>query len=78
MSSGEKPILGFGDVQRSRALFVIVPHMIDATAHGVAPHLPAVIGLQQFRHRRYVLHSRIEPQIVAVGMENHKHPVVDR
>ena len=36
MSSGEKPILGFGDLRRARAFLIIVPNVIDATAPGVS------------------------------------------
>ena len=34
-SSDEKPILILGYLNRTRAIFVIVTHMIDATAHGI-------------------------------------------
>jgi len=34
-------------------------------------------GFQEFGNRCDVLHPGTEPQIVAAGIENHRHPVVD-
>ena len=45
---------------------VIVFHMINANARGIAPHLVSVVGLQQVGHRTNVGHVRIKPQIIAV------------
>ena len=73
----EEAILGFGDLHSSRALLVIVGHVIDATAHGVELHLAGVIGLQQFRDRGDVLHSGVEPEIERLRIENDWHSVVD-
>ena len=38
-SSDEKPILILGYLNRTRAIFVIVTHMIDTTAHGLTDGL---------------------------------------
>jgi hypothetical protein len=51
--------------------------MIDATAHGVAPHQPGIEWLQEFGDRCDVLHSGVEPQIIAVSIKDDGHPVVD-
>jgi hypothetical protein len=52
-------------------------HVVDPSAHGIAPHQPSIEGLQQFRHLNHILHSRIEPQIVAVRIKDDRHSVVD-
>ena len=73
----EEPILSLDDLHRSRALLVIIRHMIDTTAYRVAPHFAGVVGLHEFRDDLHVSHSRIEPQVVAVRIEDDRHPVVD-
>jgi hypothetical protein len=62
----------------SRAFLIVVPHTIDPSAHGIAPHEPGIIGLQQFGRRAHIVHAGVEPKLVAVWIENHCHPVVDR
>src|SRR5271169_271898 len=57
----EQPILSLDDLHRSRALLVVVRHIVDPTAHGVAPHGLGVVGLQQFRDDPHVGHARIKP-----------------
>jgi hypothetical protein len=52
-------------------------HVIDPRTHGTAPHQPGIAGLQQFIRRSRVLHSGVEPQIVAVWIKDDWHPVVD-
>jgi len=74
---GKKPILRVGKHDRSRTLLVVVRNMINPSAHGVAPHLAGVIGLQQIRDRMRVTHPWIEPQVVAIWMKDDWHPVVD-
>ena len=39
-SSDEKPILTCGNLDRPRTLFVIVRHIVDPVANGIAPHQP--------------------------------------
>jgi hypothetical protein len=61
----------------SRARFVVVRHVIDSSAYGIAPHLPSIVGLQQFGRRIHIPHPRIEPKIVAVWIKDHRHAVVN-
>ena len=37
---------------------------VDPAAHRIASHHPGVVGLQHFRKRIHISHSRIEPQII--------------
>jgi hypothetical protein len=60
-----------------RGALVVVHHMIDPRAHGIAPHEPSIEGLQQFGRRSQIRHPRIKPNVVGVWIENHWHPVVD-
>ena len=60
------------------ALFVIVNDMIDPRAYRIAPHRPRIVGFQQFGRRAHIVHAGVEPKLVAVWIENHCHPVVDR
>ena len=50
--------------------------MIDPRAHWKAPHQPRIVGLQQFRDRCDVLHSGIDPQIVAARFTLGENPLV--
>src|ERR1035437_7928161 len=59
------------------AFRVVVSHVIDPRAHGIAPHEPSIVGLEQFGRRSRVPHPRIEPQVVAVWVEDDGHAVVD-
>ena len=48
----------------------------SASTRGIgqlAPHHSSVVGLQQFRRRTHIPHSRIEPQVVAVWIEDDWH-----
>ena len=36
-----------------------------------------IVWFQQVGDRRHIIHSGIEPEVVAVGIENHRHPIVD-
>ena len=58
------------------AFLVVVSHVVDPGAHGVAPHQPGIEELQQVGHRSHIRHSGVEPQVVAVWIEDHWHPVV--
>jgi len=69
--------LNLGKFHGRGAFRVIVRHVIDPSAYGIAPHLPSIIGLQQFGHRSHILRARIEPQVAAVWIEDHWHAVVD-
>src|ERR1019366_8198031 len=59
------------------ALLVVVRHVVHPSADGIAPHQPSIAGFQQIGCRSYILHPRIEPQVVAVWIENDWHSVVD-
>jgi len=47
----KEPIVNSGKLHRWGARFVIVRHLIDPSAYGIASHAPGVVGLQQLgRH----------------------------
>ena len=73
----EEATLNLGEFDRSRAFLVIVRHMVDPRAHGIAPHQPGIVGLQQFGRSCDFCHARIEPQVVAVWIKDDWHSVVD-
>jgi len=75
---GEETILRVGNHHWSRAIFVIVRHVVDAAADGEAPHLAGIVGLQKFRDDLHVGHAGVEPQIIAVSIKDDRHPVMDR
>src|ERR1700689_2613643 len=67
----EQPTLSFRKLHGRGARFVVVHHGIDPRANGIASHEPGIIGLQQIGDRRsHILHSRIEPQVVGIWIEN--------
>jgi hypothetical protein len=41
-----------GEFHGCGAFFVVVRHVIDPGAYGIAAHQPSIVGLQQFRRRR--------------------------
>jgi hypothetical protein len=43
----------------------------------IARHRPGIMGLQEFRRRGHTGHAEVEPQSVAVWIENNWHPVVE-
>lgn len=61
-------LLSLGDLNRSRALLVIIRYMVDPRAHRVTAHEASVERLQQFGDRRHVLHTGVEPQIIRIRM----------
>lgn len=73
----EKTILNLGEFHGRGALFVVVHHVVDPCAHGIAAHQAGIEGLQKFRHRSHILHSRIEPEVIAVRVKDDWHSVVD-
>ena len=44
----------------------------------MAPHPPGIIENQQIGCSSHIPHPRIEPQVEAIGIENHWHPVISR
>jgi hypothetical protein len=73
----EEAILNPGDFHRSGAFLIIVSHVIDSSAYGIATHQPSIVWIQQFGRRSYIPHPRIEPQVITVWIENDGHTVVD-
>jgi hypothetical protein len=73
----EELILNLDEFDRRGASFVVLRHAVDPRAHGIAPHEPGVAGLQQLGRRSYIIHPRIEPQVVAVRLKDDRHAVVD-
>jgi hypothetical protein len=63
---GKKPILNVGKLHGTRAFLIVVSHVIDPCAYGVALHHSSIAGLQEFGRRSHILHPRIEPRIVAI------------
>ena len=55
---GKEPILRFHNLDRLRAFLLVVPHVVDPPAYGIAPHQPSIVRLQQFECRNHVPHSR--------------------
>ena len=58
-----------------RAFFVVVTYVIDTSTYATAPHQPGIVG--QIGGRTHIPHARIEPQVVAIWIENHWHAVMD-
>jgi hypothetical protein len=56
----EKPILNLGKLRRMRTFLVVVSHVVDPSAHGIAPHARGIVGPQQFGRRCHIPHSRIK------------------
>src|ERR1700677_5050281 len=69
--------LGWSDLRGRRTLCVIIRNGIDPTADGIAPHHPGVIWLEHVGHCSHVVHSRIEPQIITVWIEDDRHSIMD-
>jgi len=55
------PILSLIESHGCRASLVVVRHMVDATAHGIAPHQPGIAGSPQIGCSTLIPHARIEP-----------------
>ncbi len=69
-----KAVLKLAVLYTPGALFVIMSHVINSVAYGIAPHHPSIEGPQQFGYRKQVLHTRIEPEIVAVWIKDDDAP----
>src|SRR5271165_5111134 len=77
LSLREQTILNLRQFHGSRTLLIIVRHMVDTATHRMAAHQASIAGFQEFRNRCDVLHTGVEPQVVAGGVENNWHSVVD-
>ena len=73
----EETRLSLGEFHGCGAFLVVIGHVIDPSAYGIAPHQLGIIGLQHVGHRTRIVHSRIEPQVVAIRIENDRHAVMD-
>ena len=65
-----------GEFHRSRTFLVVVRNIVDPSAYGIASHQPSIVGLQHLGRRCQFSSSRIKPQVIAVWIKNHWHPVV--
>jgi hypothetical protein len=54
----EEPILSLSDFHGSRTFLVVVRHVVDPSADGIAPHQAGVVGLRQFGRRTRILHPQ--------------------
>jgi hypothetical protein len=61
----EEPTLNVDDFDGSGTIRIIIHHGMDPRAHGIAPHRPYIIGLQQFRRRSHIRHG-IESQVIGI------------
>jgi hypothetical protein len=52
----EESSLSVGKFHVHGAFLIIVRHLIDPSAHGIAAHLPSVVGLQRFGGRTHILY----------------------
>jgi hypothetical protein len=73
----EETSLSLGEFHACGAFLVVISHVIDPSAYGIATHQLSIVWLQQFGRRSDIPHSRIEPNIVAVGIKNDWHAVVN-
>lgn len=74
----KKGILSLRDLHRTRALAIVIRHVIDSSAHWIPPHETGIVGLQQFGARSDILHARIEPLVVVTRTEDHGHTAVEK
>jgi hypothetical protein len=70
-------ILSLDGLHRCGAFFIVVNHLVDASAHGIRAHKRSIARFQQFGDQTHILHPRIEPQIVRVEIKDDWHTVVD-
>lgn len=73
----EQSALFFCELYRSRTVFVVIRDVVDSAAHGIAPHLAGIVGLQQFADGIHVPRTWVEPKVVQVGIEDYWHAVID-
>src|SRR5580658_572997 len=51
--------------------------LVPEAGYRIASHELCPVRLQHFGRRTRILHSRIEPQVVAIRIENDRHAVMD-
>src|ERR1700723_1604899 len=65
------------DLDPRRTLYIVIRDAANPATHREAAHGLRVVGLQHLGRCRDIREPRIEPQIVAVGLEYHRHAIVD-
>jgi hypothetical protein len=73
----EKTSLSLCEFHGCGTFLTVVSNMVDPTAYGIAPHQPSIAGPQQFGGSTHVPHPGIEPQVVAIWIEDDRHAGVD-
>ena len=73
----EQRILSLDEFHLCGTFCIVVSHLVDASAHGKGTHDLGITGLQQLGNRTHILHPRIEPQIVRIGIKDDWHTIVD-
>src|SRR5919112_1960612 len=56
--------------------WLVVGRAIDTPAHRIGLHCLDRVGLEEGGERLLLVEVRIEPQLVVLGLEYHRHPVV--
>jgi len=56
---------------------IVVGNVVDPRAYGIAAHNLGVVGLQYFRNDFHGCHAAVEPQVITLAVEDHRHAVVD-
>jgi hypothetical protein len=54
----KEAILNLGEFYGRGAFRIVIRHVIDPSADGIAPHQPSIVGLQQFGSCNSIPHSR--------------------
>src|SRR5216683_2220441 len=73
----EETILNLGEFHGHRALRVVIHDAVDPSTDAKASHQSSVVGLQHLRDCLDIGHSRIEPQVVTISVEDDRHTVVN-
>ena len=75
---GEETSLKLDQFRRGcGAILVVISHVIDASAYWIASHDLCPVRFQHFGRRAGILHSWIEPQVVAIRIKNDRHAIMD-
>jgi hypothetical protein len=74
---GKEWLLMFRDLNAVRTVLVIVRHVVDLRADWVTAHESSIEGLQQFGDHFHAGRAGVEPQFIALAVEDHRRSVVD-
>lgn len=74
----KKTPLSLGDLDRRGTLGIVVDGSINPRIHWKAVHQPSIKRLQVLRNNVDICPRRIEPFLVVLRIENHRHSVVKR